>query len=197
VSLPENVNVIDVDLVVPPLVTTLLLPSTDEFMEVLGAVVSTVHVKEAGDVSLFLELSTESTLKVWVPSFNRLRNVKGLVQLTNLELSILHSKWFIPTPLPSSPPVSFDENAKVIELDEVFPPVCREVLFPSMADTIVVEGETVSTVHVNVAGVGSLFVELSSDKTLNVCVPSPKFTEVNCIGLIQTVKLELSKLHSK
>ena len=68
---------------------------------------------------------------------------------------------------------------------------------PSIAETIVVEGEILSTVHVNVTGVGSLFVELSSDNTLNVCVPSPKFTEVNWIGLIQIVKLELSKLHSK
>jgi hypothetical protein len=137
-------------------------------MEVLGDVVSTVQVKEAGDVSLFLELSTDNTLKVCAPSFNKLRNVKGLVQVTNLELSILHSKRFTPTPLPSSPPVSFAEKAKVIELDEVFPPVCIEVLFPSMAETIVVEGDIVSTVHVNVAGVGSLLVELSSERTLNV-----------------------------
>ena len=70
--------------------------------------------------------------------------------------------------MPCSPPVSFAEKAKVIVLDEVFPPVWREVLFPSMAETIVVEGDTVSTLHVNVAGVGSLFVELSSDNTLNV-----------------------------
>jgi hypothetical protein len=70
--------------------------------------------------------------------------------------------------LPPSPPVSFAEKAKVIELDEVFPPVCNVVLFPSMAETIVVEGEIVSTVQVKVAGVGSLFVELSSDSTLNV-----------------------------
>jgi hypothetical protein len=166
-------------------------------MEVLGAVVSTVHVKEAGDVSLFLELSTDNTLKVWVPSFNKLRNVNGLVQVTNFELSILHSKWFIPTPLPSSPPVSLAENAKVIELDDVLPPACTEVLFPSIAESTVVEGDTVSIVHVNVAGDGSLLVELSSDNTLNVWVPSSKLTEVNWIGLIQIVKLELSKLHSK
>ena len=34
---------------VPPLVSAVLLPSSAELMEVLGAVVSTVHVKEAGD----------------------------------------------------------------------------------------------------------------------------------------------------
>src|SRR3546814_9324998 len=80
----------------------------------------------------------------------------------------LHSKWFIPTPLPSSPPVSLAENAKVIELDDVLPSACTEVLFPSIAETTVVEGDTVSTVHVKAAGDGSLFVELSSDNTLNV-----------------------------
>jgi hypothetical protein len=64
VSLPENVNVIDVDSVVPPLVTALLLPSVAEFIEVAGGVVSTVHVNVAGDASLFLELSTDNTLNV-------------------------------------------------------------------------------------------------------------------------------------
>ena len=77
--------------------------------------------------------------------------MNGLVQVTNFELSILHSKWFIPTPLPSSPPVSLAENAKVIELDDELPPACTEVLFPSIAETTVVEGDTVSTVHVNVS----------------------------------------------
>src|SRR3546814_9575671 len=55
----------------------------------------------------------------------------------------LHSKWFIPTPLPSSPPVSLAENAKVIELDDELPSACTEVLFPSIAETTVVEGDTV------------------------------------------------------
>jgi hypothetical protein len=54
----------EVDLVVPPLVTALLLPSVAEFIEVAGGFVSTVHVNDDGDVSLFLELSTDSTLKV-------------------------------------------------------------------------------------------------------------------------------------
>jgi hypothetical protein len=197
VSLPENAKVIDVDLVVPPLVTALLLPSVAEFIEVVGGVVSTVQVNDAGDASLFLELSTDNTLNVWMLSFNKLRNVNGLVQVTNFELSILHSKWFIPTPLSLSPPVSLAENAKVIELEDELPSACTEVLFPSIAETTVVEGGIVSIVQVNVAGDGSLFVELSSDNTLNVWVPSSKLTEVNWIGLVQIVKLELSKLHSK
>jgi hypothetical protein len=64
VSLPENVKIIEVDLVVPPLVTALLLPSVAEFIEVVGGVVSTVHVNDAGEGSLFVELSTDKTSKV-------------------------------------------------------------------------------------------------------------------------------------
>jgi hypothetical protein len=54
----------EVDLVVPPLVTALLLPSVAEVIELAGGVVSTVHLNDDGDVSLFVELSTDSTLKV-------------------------------------------------------------------------------------------------------------------------------------
>jgi hypothetical protein len=103
----------------------------------------------------------------------------------------------MPTPLPSLPPVSLAENAKVIELEDVLSPVLRAVPLPLIAETRVVLGGPVSTVHVNDAGDGSLFVELSSDKTLNVWVPSPKLTEVNWMGLVHMVKLELSILHSK
>ena len=49
VSLPENVKVIDVDLVLLPLVTALLLPSVAELIEVVGGVVSTVQVNDAGE----------------------------------------------------------------------------------------------------------------------------------------------------
>ena len=69
-SLPENVNVIEVDLVVPPSETALLLPSVAVFIEVSGGVVSTVQVNDEGDASLFLELSTDRTLNVWIPSFS-------------------------------------------------------------------------------------------------------------------------------
>ena len=76
-------------------------------------------------------------------------------------------------------------------------PVLRAVPLPLIAETRVVLGGTVSTVHVNEAGDGSLFVELSYDRTLNVWVPSPKLTEVNWMGLVHMVELELSILHSK
>jgi hypothetical protein len=57
VSVPENANFIEVDLVVPPLVTALLLPSVAEFMEVAGGVVSTLHVNDEGDGLVFPALS--------------------------------------------------------------------------------------------------------------------------------------------
>jgi hypothetical protein len=53
-----------VDLVLPPLITALSLTSVAEFIEVAGGVVSTVHVNNAGDGSLFVELSSDSTFIV-------------------------------------------------------------------------------------------------------------------------------------
>ena len=64
VSLPENANVMEVDLVVPLLVTALLLPSVAEFMEVIGGTVSMVQLNEAGDEPLFPALSSDNTLNV-------------------------------------------------------------------------------------------------------------------------------------
>jgi hypothetical protein len=48
----------EVDLVLPPLVTALLLPSVAEFMEVAGGVVSTVHVNDDEDGPMFPTLSS-------------------------------------------------------------------------------------------------------------------------------------------
>jgi hypothetical protein len=64
VSVPENVNVIDVDLIVPPLVMALLLPSVAEFIEVAGGVVSTVHVNDDGDGLIFPTLSWALTSRI-------------------------------------------------------------------------------------------------------------------------------------
>jgi hypothetical protein len=64
VSLPEKAKVIEVDLVLPPLVTELWLTSTIEFIMVVGGVVSTVHLNNAGERSLFVEVSSDNTAKV-------------------------------------------------------------------------------------------------------------------------------------
>jgi hypothetical protein len=54
----------ELDLVLPPLVMALLLPSVAEVMFVVGAAVSTVQLNEAGDEPLFPALSSDNTLNV-------------------------------------------------------------------------------------------------------------------------------------
>ena len=53
----------------------------------------------------------------------------------------------------------------------------------------------VSTIHVNTSSEGSLFPELSSARTVNVCEPSLNRLG-NPNGLVQVTKSELSILHS-
>ena len=64
ISVPENVNVMDEDVVLPLLVTVLLLPSKAVLILAGGGVVSTFQVKSSGELSLFPELSTVLTLNV-------------------------------------------------------------------------------------------------------------------------------------
>src|SRR6476646_8476678 len=191
VSLPENANVIEVDLVLPSLVTLLLLPSVAESILVFGAAVSTVQLNDAGDGSLFATLSSDNTLNVWIPSFNDLEYVKGLVHVTNSDLSMLQPKWSIPTP-----PVSLPKNANVIEVDFVLAPLIMVLLLPSVAESILVDGATVSTVQLREAGEGSLFPTLSSDNTLKVWTPS--FNDCGSLyGLVHVTNSDLSMLQPK
>ena len=74
-----------------------------------------------------------------------------------------HSRWSIPTP-----PVSLPENSIITALDLVLLLLVIVLLLPSMAELIIVVGSMVSTVQINDAGEGSLFVELSTDKTSKV-----------------------------
>jgi hypothetical protein len=89
-------------------------------------------------------------------------NCTGLVQALNDEPSSEHSRWSIPTP------VSLPENSKVRALDLVLLLLVIVLLLPSMAELIMVVGAMVSTFQLNDAGEGSLFVELSTDKTSKV-----------------------------
>ena len=57
-SIPENVNVIDVDLVLPSFATALLLPSTAESILAVEGTVSMVQLNEVGDETLFPTLSS-------------------------------------------------------------------------------------------------------------------------------------------
>src|SRR5206468_4190751 len=102
---------------------------------------------------------------------------------------------FIPTPLPSLPPVSLAENSKVTEFEDVLLPGIIDLLLPSVAENIDVEGDSVSMVQLNDEGAEALFPTLSSDNILSVCMPSVRL--LDWTGLVQVVKLELSILHSK
>ncbi len=99
--------------------------------------------------------------------------------------------WWLPTP---TPPPSLLLKSNLIEVESLIPLFEIVPLLPSTADSIVVAGAVVSTVHVNEAGVKSLFPALSSDRTLNVCVPSITLT---VLVLTQVTKGIPSRLHSK
>ena len=60
----------------------------------------------------------------------------------------------------------------MIESDEVVPPSSTGLPSPSVAESMVVSGGVVSTVHVNEAGVGSTFPTTSTAATVNLYVPS-------------------------
>ena len=78
---------------------------------------------------------------------------------------IVHTKW-------STSSVGLPENVKVIESDEVVPSSSTSVPSPSIAESMLVSGDVVSTVHVNESGVGSTFPAKSTAATLNVYSPS-------------------------
>ena len=109
VSLPENPSVIDFDLVLLPLVILLLLPSTAVLIVVMGGTVSTVQLNDAGDGSLFADLSSDITLKICVLSVKFAGvNCTGLVQTVNDAPSNEHSRCSTP-----APPVSLPANVTV------------------------------------------------------------------------------------
>jgi hypothetical protein len=56
-SVPENSNFAVVDEVLPPVLIVYILPSVTEFIEVSGATVSTVQLKDEGEKSIFPTLS--------------------------------------------------------------------------------------------------------------------------------------------
>ena len=115
------------------LVRLFILLSTTESIEVVGGEVSIVQLKNAGEESRFITLSSALTSNTWDPSARSL-NRTGLAQTSNGALSMEHSKWSIPEPL------SVPENAKFMEVEDVLPPADTVFLFPSMAELIEVFG---------------------------------------------------------
>ena len=73
--------------------------------------------------------------------------------------------------------LSVPENVNLIELNDVLAPLLMELPpapLGNVAELMVVSGAVASTVHVNVAGVGSLFPTASTALTWNVWLPSDK-----------------------
>src|SRR5205085_1302177 len=106
-------------------------------MAIVGRVVSTVHVYEAGVGSVLLEASVARTWNVCEPSA-RLVRCLGDEQLAKEPASSLHSKV-----LPPSVELKLKSAVEVL-------------LFAGGLELIVVSGATVSTVHVYEAGVASV-----------------------------------------
>ena len=108
---------------------------------------------------------------------------------TNGPPSSEHSSWATPTP-PESLPV----KVSFIEVDELLSLLSKVLLFPSVAEFIVLNGAIVSTDQLNDVG-DDVFPTLSLENIFKVCIPSLK--ELNSNGLVQVMKFELSILQSK
>jgi hypothetical protein len=94
-------------LAVPPSVTTPLTFAGSAFSVAVGFVVSTFHVKDAGDASTLPAVSVARTSKVCVPS-PRPVSERGLVHATNAPPSRLH--WNVPASF------ELNWNAALVEL---------------------------------------------------------------------------------
>src|SRR5918995_6339242 len=92
----------------------------------------------------------------------------GLVHVENDERSTEHSNRLIPTSSASSILLSVPEKVNAILVDSVLEPSVKVLLLSSFAESIIVSGGTVSTVHVKDAGDGSLLSELSNDTTSRI-----------------------------
>ena len=73
----------------------------------------------------------------------------------------------------------------MIESDGVVPSSSTELSSPSVAESMLVSGGVVSTVHVNESGSGSSFPAKSTAATVNMYVPSARSLYV--LGLVQSV----------
>src|SRR4029078_2668951 len=168
VSLPENSNITELDLVLLLLVIARIFPSTILVIFVIGAIVSTFQVNLAGVRSLFPTLSFENTLKSCGPSVMMvLLYCTGLVHAVKFESSRLHSNSRTP-----KPPMSLPVKVNVIEVNLLLLPFVREISSPTIALLIEVVAATVSTVHPNDAGESSVFPTPSLDLILTEWYPS-------------------------
>jgi hypothetical protein len=133
-----------------------VVPSAVDITGAAGAVVSTVQSNIAVD-SRFPAASVDRILRLYAPSANEEYNF-GLVHVEYAARFKLHSELAMLLPVPSA------VNVKVIEFDDVVPPDITGLLFPSIADTIVVTGTTVSIVN-DVEYFKTLLLTLSATQT--------------------------------
>ncbi len=143
---------------------------------VSGTAVSISQAVSAGVASTFPAASIARTRNVCAPSESP-ANVAGEVHGAKAPVSTEHSNVAV---------ASFEENVKT---------AFASLETASGSVTIVVSGAAVSTVHANVAGVGSAFPAASTARTANVCGPSARPGAVN--GLVQTANAAESREHSK
>ena len=168
-SAPENVNLIELnDVCLPPVMAVPPAPlgTVALFIVVVGSPVSTVHVNDAGVESLFPTASTALTSNVCSPSERPVMSIgEEHPVAVNAPPSSEHSNGVVGCS-PEPPALSAPENVNLIELNDVLlPPVMAVPPAPlrNVALFIVVVGSPVSTVHVNDAGVESLFPTASTD----------------------------------
>lgn len=129
------------------------VPDGPESIAVSGGVLSMVHVRDAGVGSTFPAPSRARTANVCVPS-PKPEYIFGDTHAANPEPFNEHSN--------DAPTVS-DENVKVALL---------ALVADGGAESILVSGAVVSTVHVWTAGDASTFPAVSVARTENVCTPS-------------------------
>ena len=144
--------------------------------KVSGTEVLTVHVRVAGDGSVFPTASRARTENVCWPLVSSVSTF-GDEHETNSPASSLHSKV---------EPGSVEENSNDAVVD---------ALVPEGPEVINVSGATASTVHVRVAGEASRLPAASFALTANVCEPFD--SPVSTLGDEHGANSSASSLHSK
>src|SRR4051794_30758328 len=149
-----------------------------ESIEVSGAVVSTVKVREAGVGSVLVAMSVARTAKLWGPSA-RVPVVSGEEQELKPPPSIEHSKV-----LPGSFELKVKAGVAVVMVEPSAGP-----------ESIVVSGAAVSMTKVLPAGWASGRFVGSTARTTTVCSPSASVSVVK--GDVQAENAAPSTEHSK
>ena len=85
--------------------------------------------------------------------------------------------------------MSIPEKLIIAALEEELPPVSMELSFPSVTESIMVLGDTVSTVQFNDAGVGFIFPTLSSGPNLKSMITVGQVDSLDRAGTGSKVRI--------